>query len=381
MAIPNILTIVNSKISANIIYMTNKFLPGVRGVGAHTQSGMLHSILSPFPDEYQVLFTDFLDLNRIPKATITDTLFNIAQKLNFFEFNTATNTKTDTPLFNMGVNAANQLFIKTEAEDDSLGGGNAPAILIDSLGNVYINGIQISSSQSTGFLFEFDTSGITQYNRNTANLGPLFPYWTDPATGNTRFDNIFYGSPIGPTYAWNVKNIPGTTPSSQLIYNNSPIPGSSAPGFRTFASNADPLPVDCVVYGEFFNTTPPPNGALINNIPHTFSNTPITQDFTSGYTFTVGIFKQTYTGVLPTPVVNELVASQDIHVPFRGNYNGTAVSFCCNFAFEMTDNDIATGAPCSYIPFFNHNAIEVGPNTADLRWRDVTISFTTKANL
>ena len=27
----------------------NKFLPGVRGVGAHTQSGMLHSILSPYP--------------------------------------------------------------------------------------------------------------------------------------------------------------------------------------------------------------------------------------------------------------------------------------------------------------------------------------------
>ena len=70
---------------------SNKFLPGVRGVGPHTQSGMLHSILSPFPDEYQVLFTDFLDLNRIPKATITDKLFNIAQKLNFFEFNTATN--------------------------------------------------------------------------------------------------------------------------------------------------------------------------------------------------------------------------------------------------------------------------------------------------
>ena len=63
---------------------TNKFLPGVRGVGSHTQSGMLHSILSPYPAEFQVLFTDFLDLNRIPKTTVTDKLFNMAQILNFF---------------------------------------------------------------------------------------------------------------------------------------------------------------------------------------------------------------------------------------------------------------------------------------------------------
>ncbi len=362
--------------------LQNKFLPGVRGVGSHTQSGMLHSILSPYPAEFQVLFTDFLDLNRIPKATITDTLFNIAQQLNFFRTNTATNTKTDTPLYNMGINVNDQLYLKTNNEGDLLTDPNPPAILIDTNGDVYINAVQISTSQSTGFLFEFDTSGITQYNRNTANLGPLGPnYWTDPASGLPRFDNIFYGSPIGPTYAWNVKNIPSTTPSSQLIYNNSPIPGSSAPGFRTFATIADPLPVDCVVYGEFFNTVPPPNGALINNIPHTFSNTPITLDFTSGYTFTCGIIKQTYTGIFPTPIINELVASQDMNIGFRGNYSGTAISFSCNFAFEMTDNDIATGAPCSYIPFFNHNAIEVGPNTADLRWRDVTISFTTKANL
>ncbi len=360
----------------------NKFLPGVRGVGPHTQSGMLHSILSPYPADFPVLFTDFLDLNRIPKTTVTDTLFNIAQTLNLLEPNPATNSNSGTPLFNMGINPLNQLFIKTEAEGNELTDPNPPAILVDTNGDVYINGVQISSSQSTGFLFEFDTSGITQYNRNTANLGPLGPnYWTDPATGNDRFDNIFYGSPPLGSFAWNVKNIPSTTPSAQLIYNSSPIPGSSAPGFRTFASNAEPLPVDCVVYGEFFNTVPPPNGALIGNIPHTFSNTPITLDFTAGYTFTVGIVKQTYTGVLPTPVVNELVASQDIHVPFRGNYNGTAVSFSCNFAFEMTDTDNATGAPCSYIPFFNHNAIEVGPNTADLRWRDVTVSFTTKANL
>ena len=28
----------------------NQFLPGVRGLGAHTQSGMIHSILSPCYD-------------------------------------------------------------------------------------------------------------------------------------------------------------------------------------------------------------------------------------------------------------------------------------------------------------------------------------------
>ena len=201
----------------------NKFLPGVRGVGPHTQSGMLHSILSPYPNDIPVLFTDFLDLNRIPKTTVTDTLFNIAQTLNLLEPVPATNSNSGTPLFNMGINPLNQLFIKTEAEGNELTDPNPPAILVDTNGDVYINGVQISSSQSTGFLFEFDTSGITQYNRNTANLGVIGPnYWTDPATGAERFDNIFYGSPIG-SFAWNVKTIPSTTPSAQLIYNNSPI--------------------------------------------------------------------------------------------------------------------------------------------------------------
>jgi hypothetical protein len=72
----------------------NKFLPGVRGVGPHTQSGMLHSILSPYPNDIPVLFTDFLDLNRIPKTTVTDTLFNIAQTLNLLEPVPATNSNS-----------------------------------------------------------------------------------------------------------------------------------------------------------------------------------------------------------------------------------------------------------------------------------------------
>lgn len=358
----------------------NKFLPGRRGLGPNTMSGMIHSILSPFPNEYNVLYTNFLNLNKIPKTTITDTEMNLTQVINFKD--SSSNSQTDPALYNMGTNSLNQLYIKTLAEDDSLAGSNPPALLIDTpSGNVYINGVQISSSQSTGFLFEYNTQGITQYNRNTANLGVVGPnYWTDPATGNERFDNIFYGSPVG-SYAWNVKTIPTTTPSSQLIYNASPIPGSSAPGFRTFATQSSALPVSCVVSGEFFNTVPPADGALIGNIPHTFSNTPITQDFTSGYTLTVGINRQVYTGVLPTPVINNLVASQDIHVPFRGNYGGTAASFSCNFAFEMTENDIATGSPQAFVPFFNHNGIELGSNNANIRWREVTVSFTTKANL
>jgi hypothetical protein len=168
----------------------NAFLPGKRGVGSNAEAGMVHSVLSPYPNDIPILFTDFLDLNRIPKATITDKLFNIAQKLNFFKYQSSTNTKTDTPLFNMGVNVNDQLFIKTELEDEVLGVGNPPAILIDTNGDVYINGVQISQSQSTGFLFEFDTQGITQYNRNTANLavGPIPNFWTDPTTGAERWD-------------------------------------------------------------------------------------------------------------------------------------------------------------------------------------------------
>ena len=76
----------------------NKFLPGVRGVGSHTQSGMLHSILSPYPNEFPVVFTDFLDLNGIPKTTITDKLFNIVQTMNLLQPAAATNSHSGTPL-------------------------------------------------------------------------------------------------------------------------------------------------------------------------------------------------------------------------------------------------------------------------------------------
>jgi hypothetical protein len=354
------------------------FLPGKRGVGSNAEAGMVHSVLSPYPNDIPILFTDFLDLNRIPKATITDKLFNIAQKLNFFKYNAATNTKTDTPLFNMGVNVNDQLFIKTELEDEVLGGANPPAILIDTNGDVYINGS--TSSQTNGYLYVYDTTGITQYNRNTANIGPL-GNWTDPTTGNERWDNIFYGSPIG-AYAWNGVTIPVTTPSNQRILNQSPVPGSVNPGFTTFATQADPLPVDCVVHGEFFGVAPPPDGALLNNVGHTFSNVPITNNFTASYTLTVGIVRQIWNGAAsPTPITNVLVARQDIDIPFRGTYTGTVASFSCNFNFNMTDTDPATGNPQSYVPFFNHNGIIYPATDANIRWRNVAVTFTTKANL
>ena len=113
----------------------NIFTPGKKGVGSHTESGMIHSLLSPYPNEIPSLFTDFLDLNRIPKTTVTDQLFNTAQKFNFFKYLTTTNTKTDTPLYNIGINVNDQLFIKTELENEVLGGANPPAILIDTNGD------------------------------------------------------------------------------------------------------------------------------------------------------------------------------------------------------------------------------------------------------
>ena len=93
----------------------NKDLPGVRGVGAHVQAGMMHSLLSPYPAVYTELFTNFINLNRIPKATITDIEMNLTQVLNFK--NGTSNSQIDPSLFNIGINTNNQLYIKTDAED------------------------------------------------------------------------------------------------------------------------------------------------------------------------------------------------------------------------------------------------------------------------
>ena len=64
----------------------NAFLTGKRGVGSNVEAGMVQSVLSPYPNEIPILFTDFLDLNRIPKTTINDKRFSIAQILNFFKY-------------------------------------------------------------------------------------------------------------------------------------------------------------------------------------------------------------------------------------------------------------------------------------------------------
>ena len=85
---------------------------------------------------------------------------------------------------------------------------------------------------------------------------------------------------------------------------------------------------------------------------------------------------------MPNPVIFHKVASQDLTVPFRSSYQGTAVSFSCNFAFEMENTDTgATNASQDYMPYFNHNGIIYPATTANIRWESVTVSFTTKANI
>ena len=91
----------------------NKDLPGVRGVGSNVHAGMMHSLLSPYPTIYTQLFTNFINLNRIPKATITDIEMNLTQVLNFK--NGTSNYQTDPSLYNIGINTNSQLYIKTDA--------------------------------------------------------------------------------------------------------------------------------------------------------------------------------------------------------------------------------------------------------------------------
>lgn len=355
-------------------------IDGINSIGGNFQGGMVHSVLSNYPTQLPVLWTDFLSLSKIPKATVTDTEFNLVQALNFIANNG--NSRTDPKLFNIGINANNQFYIKTESQPSIPTGSAAPSILIDTNGDVYVNNQILPLSSSEGFLFVFDTQGITPYNRKTANLGIVGPnYWTDPTTGAERFDNVFFGSPVSGSYAWNVKYMPPSAPTKQMVYNSSPIPGSSAPGFRAFATVAEPLPVDCVVSGEFFQVAPAPDGALIGLVGHTYSNTPITSNFTASFTLTVGIVKQIWNPTGTPPVTHELIASQDIDVPFRGTSVGTVASFSCNFAFNMTDLDPATNLEISYIPFFNHNSIIYPATDSNIRWRNINVTFTTKRNI
>lgn len=358
----------------------NKFLPGIRGVGSHTQSGMIHSLLSPYPNDIPVLITEFLDLNRIPKTTITDRLFNIAQTMNLLEPDSATNSTSGTPLYNIGINNLNQLYIKTETEDDTLAGPNPPAILVDTNGDVYIGGQ--TSSQQTGYLYVFNSDFVpAPAPRKTAMLDAT-GNWKDPTNpANFRYDNIFFGAGIpgpGQSWDWNPVITPLLPiPNNQSIVNQSAFPGSVEPGFKTFAAPGTKLPVNCNISGIFEPTTDI-KGANLNNVVHTFNNVPIDTNFTASYTFTVGIVRRVNTGAGGTFYVE---ASQDINIPFRGGYLGHAVSFSCDFSFEMENVDPATGQPQDYVPFFNHNGVELPASDAFLQYKRVTVSFTTKKNV
>ena len=367
---------------------TNKFLPGCRSLTSHTESGMIHSILSPFPNEFQVLFTDFLDLNRIPKATVTDKAFNIAQILNFFKYHSTTNTKTDTPMFNMGINSLDQLYIKLQNQGDQLTDPTPPSILIDVNGDVYLNGQ--SSTTQTGYLYVFDTNYGTPAPglRNNALLD-VNGDWRDPVNpANFRYDNIFAGAGLpgpGQSWDWNPVITPQLPiPNNQSVVNTSAFPGSVEPGFQTFVAAGVKLPVDCNISGKFVPNNAPPSyigGALLDDgsgpIVHTYDFT-ATPEFTANYTFSVGIVRRINGGA---GAIFDVVAQHDMSVPFRHKYTGTAISFSVDFQFEMENTDPASGNPQDYMPFFNHNGIELPNTDGILRYDYVRVSFTTKNNV
>ena len=64
------------------------------------------------------------------------------------------NSETDAKIFNIGLNAASELYIKLDGQDDTLGGGNPPSILIDAAGTVHINGTAQPLDSTYGFVYE-----------------------------------------------------------------------------------------------------------------------------------------------------------------------------------------------------------------------------------
>ncbi len=58
-----------------------------------------------------------------------------------------------------------------------------------------------------------------------------------------------------------------------------------------------------------------PDGALVDGTVQTFTNPPAS--YTSSYTLTIGIAKQTWNAAGPVFVAYELVASQDINIPLE----------------------------------------------------------------
>ena len=168
------------------------------------------------------------------------------------------------------------------------------------------------------------------------------------------------------------------------VVNNSAFPGNVEPGFVTFAAAGVKLPVDCNVSGKFVPLNAPPSyieGALLDNgsgpVVHTYDFT-AAPEFTANYTFSVGIVRRINSGAGAT---FDVVAQQDMSVPFRYKYTGTAISFSCDFQFEMENRDPATGNPQDYVPFMNHNGVVLPNSNGILQYQYVRVSFTTKNNV
>ena len=344
-----------------------------RSLTEHIFGGMIISLLSPYASDPR-LHTHFLDLNRIPKATITDTEFNIVQQLNLLA--NGANSSTGAKLFNIGINAVNELYIKLDAEDSVLGGANPPAIYINSLGIVFLNGVQLPIGSTDGFIYKWDTTGLpATLNRPNANLA-LAGGYTDPTTGAVRYDNIFIGAPVAPALSWNPVEVPAGQPANQQIVNQSVIPGGFSSGFITLAPAPSKLPVVCTISGSFTKTATI-DGALINNNSHTYTGVPAAT-FSSGYTFTCGIVATQWTGA---GIINTNVASQDINIPFRGTFPGPCVAFSVTFQFNMTQRDLTTGNPVQFSPYFNFNGITMPATPANLRFINVEVQFKTGRNI
>ena len=249
-------------------------------------------------------------------------------------------------------------------------GGN-----INFTGELYQNGSIYSASAGFGFVYEWDTNGTQQGDRITAMLD-VKGDWIDPNNGKERYDNIIYGSTNfnnTNSLKWQTLTSPsGSVSLSQQVVLQSPSPGVAIPGFMTFASNGTKLPVDCVIHGDFFQVSVI-DSADINGLTHG----PTLPNYTSNFTFSVGIVRQVWTGAGYT---NYEVARKDMSIPFRGTIIGPVTRFSCSFSFNMEMTDPATGNMQGYTPFFVHNGQEGGGNGA-IRWKNVTICFTTKANI
>jgi hypothetical protein len=241
--------------------------------------------------------------------------------------------------------------------------------------------LSIPTTPTSGFTYQFNTRGITQYDIPAYSYGFVGRGgYYDIATGRQIYNNIFTGAPIGSVLAWNQSIAPtGSVPSGQLIINSSPVPGNIQFGFRTLDKN-NKLPVVCNLRGSMFPGAPaqPIDGAIVNSVP--MHNTGGTSNFTTCFNITVGVVRQTFTGA---GVVRDIAYEQEFCVPFRGTgYPGDLCYFNATFNFVMETAD-PLGLEYEYMPFINHNATDFSTGIAGvpLRWREVVCTFFTQENL